>query len=39
MVPMGRAATPEEVAEAVVWLLSDKASYVTGTTLRVAGGR
>lgn len=28
-----------EIAEAVVWALSDAASYVTGTTLRVAGGR
>ena len=38
-IPLGRAARPEEVAEAVVWLLSDAASYVTGSTLRVAGGR
>lgn len=37
--PLGRAGEPEEVAEAVAWLLSDAASYVTGTTLRVAGGR
>jgi NAD(P)-dependent dehydrogenase (short-subunit alcohol dehydrogenase family) len=29
---------PDEIAEAVVWLLSDRASYVTGTVLRVAGG-
>lgn len=39
LVPLGRVAQPEEVAEAVAWLMSDAASYVTGTTLRVAGGR
>ncbi len=38
-IPMGRAGTAEEVAEAIVFLLSDAASYVTGTVLRVAGGR
>jgi NAD(P)-dependent dehydrogenase (short-subunit alcohol dehydrogenase family) len=36
--PLGRAAEPEEIAEAAAWLLSDKASYVTGVTLRVDGG-
>ena len=39
LVPLGRAGEPHEVAEAIAWLLSDAASYVTGTTLRVAGGR
>ncbi len=39
LVPLGRAGRPSEVAEAIAWLLSDAASYVTGTTLRVAGGR
>lgn len=38
-VPMQRLGTPEEVAEGVLWLLSDAASYVTGTTLDIAGGR
>ena len=38
-VPLGRAAEPEEIAEAILWLLSPAASYTTGTTLRVAGGR
>ena len=37
--PMGRAAAPEEIAEAVIWLLSDKASFTNGAVLRVAGGR
>jgi NAD(P)-dependent dehydrogenase (short-subunit alcohol dehydrogenase family) len=36
---MGRAGRPEEVAEAIVWLLSDAASYATGAILDVAGGR
>lgn len=37
--PMGRAGTAEEVANAILWLLSDEASYVTGTTVSVTGGR
>lgn len=37
--PIGRAAAPEEIAEAVLWLLSGAASYTTGAVLRVAGGR
>jgi NAD(P)-dependent dehydrogenase (short-subunit alcohol dehydrogenase family) len=36
--PMNRMARPEEVAEAVVWLLSDAASFVTGSDLIVDGG-
>jgi NAD(P)-dependent dehydrogenase (short-subunit alcohol dehydrogenase family) len=35
--PMNRMARPEEVAEAVVWLLSDAASFVTGSDLIVDG--
>jgi NAD(P)-dependent dehydrogenase (short-subunit alcohol dehydrogenase family) len=38
-IPMGRSGRPEEIATAVSWLLSDDASYTTGTVLRVAGGR
>ncbi len=38
MEPVGRMGTPEEVAEAVVWLCSDSASFVTGTALPVDGG-
>jgi NAD(P)-dependent dehydrogenase (short-subunit alcohol dehydrogenase family) len=38
-IPMGRAAEADEIAAAVAWLLGDEASYVTGATLRVAGGR
>lgn len=37
--PMARAGKPEEVANAILWLLSEEASYVTGATLPVAGGR
>ncbi len=37
--PMGRAGTAEEVAEAIVWLLGDQASYVTGALLDVTGAR
>lgn len=38
-VPMKRAGTAEEVAAGVVWLLSDAASYTTGTILEIGGGR
>lgn len=39
MTPLGRPGTAEETAEAIVWLLSDAASYVTGALMDVAGGR
>ena len=38
-VPMQRVGTPEETANAIVWLMSDEASYITGATLNVSGGR
>lgn len=38
-VPMQRTGSAEEVAEAILFLLSDQASYVTATTLNVSGGR
>ncbi len=38
-IPMQRPGTAQETAQAIVWLLSDKASYVTGTCLDVTGGR
>jgi len=38
-VPMKRGGTAEEIADAILWLLSDQSSYVTGTTIDVAGGR
>ncbi len=38
-VPLGRGGEPEEVAAAIAWLLSDEASYVTGSFIDVSGGR
>ncbi len=36
--PLGRVATPQDIAEAVLWLASDRASYATGAILRISGG-
>ncbi|CAK9890205.1 MULTISPECIES: SDR family oxidoreductase [Pseudomonas] len=38
-IPMGRGGQAEEVAEAIIWLLSDQASYATGSFLDLGGGR
>ena len=38
-IPMGRGGVAEEVAEAIIWLLSEKASYATGTFIDLAGGK
>jgi 3-oxoacyl-[acyl-carrier protein] reductase len=37
-IPLGRLGTPEDIADCVAWLSSDKASYVTGAVIRVNGG-
>ena len=39
MVPMKRKGSAQEVAEVILWLMSDQASYVTGTAIDVTGGR
>jgi len=38
-IPIGRCGEPEEIAEPILWLLSEAASYTTGAVLRVGGGR
>ena len=38
-VPMGRTGSAEEVAQAILWLLSEKSSYSTGGIIEAAGGR
>ena len=37
-VPMKRGGTPEEVANAIVWLMSDESPYTTGSLLEISGG-
>ncbi len=37
-IPLGRLAEPDEIAEAVAWLLSDASSFVTGTEMVIDGG-
>ena len=37
-IPMGRFGTPDEIGQAVIWRLSDQASFVTGAHLNVGGG-
>ncbi|MGH2543332.1 MAG: SDR family oxidoreductase, partial [Ardenticatenaceae bacterium] len=37
-IPLRRLGTPEDVANAVLWLVSEEASYVTGTVINVHGG-
>ena len=39
MVPMQRVGTADEIANAIVWLMSEEASYVTSAILDVSGGR
>ncbi len=39
MAPLGRPGEPEEVARAILWLLSGEASYMTGAIVDVSGGR
>lgn len=38
-IPMGRVGEAEEIAEGIVWLMSDAAAYVAGANIRIAGGR
>jgi NAD(P)-dependent dehydrogenase (short-subunit alcohol dehydrogenase family) len=38
-IPIGRLGYPEEMAEAICWLASDRSSFVTGHVLHVNGGR
>ena len=39
LIPLQRPGTPLEIAQAIAWLISDEAAYVTGAVLDVSGGR
>jgi NAD(P)-dependent dehydrogenase (short-subunit alcohol dehydrogenase family) len=39
VIPMKRVGQPQEIANAILWLLSDEASFTTGATITVSGGR
>ncbi|HZH08176.1 MAG TPA: SDR family oxidoreductase, partial [Lautropia sp.] len=39
LIPVKRAGSADEVAQVAIWLMSEQASYVTGTILDVSGGR
>ena len=38
LVPIGRAGTPDEIADAIAWLIGGSAGYVSGAIVRIAGG-
>src|SRR3712207_5496495 len=38
-VPLGRPGEPDDVADAIAWLMSEQASYITGSTVELSGGR
>ncbi|WP_117099196.1 SDR family oxidoreductase, partial [Klebsiella pneumoniae] len=38
-IPLGRPGRLTEIADLVIWLASDKASYITGTTINITGGK
>jgi len=38
-IPIGRLGAPEEIAEAIAWLISPASRYVTGSVMTVSGGR
>ena len=38
-IPLGRLSTPQDIANAALWLVSDEAAFITGVALEVDGGR
>ena len=38
-IPLGRLGSANDVAESIIWLLSEKANYINGTTITISGGR